>query len=95
MANPRHLVGGNGDSRDTQTGRAATSTSQTIPATADEACWLCRTGEPDNRWGLCDRCTGALFRQLRRRREAAARCEPLPDGRRDPAGPVADGRWTA
>ncbi|MGH3547798.1 MAG: hypothetical protein ACRDQU_06720 [Pseudonocardiaceae bacterium] len=26
--------------------------------------------------------------ELRRRRVAAARCEPLPDGRRDPADPI-------
>ncbi|MFQ1002610.1 hypothetical protein [Modestobacter sp. SSW1-42] len=33
-----------------------------------------------------------LSLQLRRRRAGAARCEPLPDGRRDPFEPVPDTR---
>ena len=67
----------------------------TVAPTPDETCWLCLTGEPDNRWKLCHGCLTALFRQIRRRRDAAERLEPLGSGRRDPAGPVTDGRWTA
>jgi hypothetical protein len=67
----------------------------TVAPTHDETCWLCRSGESTNRWNLCDRCIAALFRQIRRRREASYRLVPLEDGRRDPAGPVTDGRWTA
>jgi hypothetical protein len=37
-----------------------------------------------------------LAAQLRRRRAAAVRCEPLGDGRRDPAAPLTDvDRWTS
>ena len=65
---------------------------ESVPHAADEACWLCLNGESDNRWNLCDRCTAALLRQIRRRREAAARTAPLTDGRRDPLDRP---RWSA
>jgi hypothetical protein len=34
-----------------------------------------------------------LGEQLTRRRDAALRLPPLANGRRDPLGPVTDGRW--
>jgi hypothetical protein len=68
---------------------------RSLIATSDNLCWLCRNGEPDNRWEMCDRCLAVLFQQIRRRREAALRLEPLEDGRRDPIGPVTDGRWAS
>jgi hypothetical protein len=34
-----------------------------------------------------------LLEMDRRRREAAWRLAPMPDGRRDPIGPIMDGRW--
>jgi len=72
------------------TSRTTTSTLQRRCDYTDEPC-RCQAEEPS-----LDDCQRAfvheLTTQLRRRREASWRIPTLVDGRRDPLGPVTDGR---